>query len=410
MWQAARVSNWLPLALLGWLLGPGLVLGPAFAQPALESVRIGEHPDKTRLVLELSEEPSYRVFTLPDPPRVVIDLPELEGGIEGEALPSSHGLITALRYGLFAPGTSRIVLDIAGPVGVKSVLVLQPQGGSGHRLVVDLQPIAAARFADPANRQAIVSRVPLPAPQTAALPVVPAVPLDKDRPTIVIDPGHGGVDPGAIGIGGTYEKTLVLAYAKELARQLEHSGDFQVVLTRDTDVFLPLRRRFAIAQEVGGDLFLSLHANIGTQDFIRGASIYTLSEQASDAEAAALAEKENLSDIVAGVTFSGQSEDVNMILLDLARRETMNLSKSFANMTVRELGRSVQLLRNTHRFAGFAVLKSPTVPSVLVEVGYISNKEEERLLNTAAHRAKLASAMIRAIRAYFEWQDGVRRS
>ena len=385
-------------------------LGPALAQPALQSVRIGEHPDKTRLVLELSEEPSYRVFTLADPPRVVIDLPELQGGVEGEALPSSKGLISALRYGLFAPGTSRLVLDIAGPVGIRSVLVLPPQNGSGHRLVVDLQSIAPALFADPANRQAIVSRNPLPSPQTTAMPVVPPVVADKEIPTIVIDPGHGGVDPGASGVGGTAEKTLVLDYAKELGRRLEETGDFHVVLTRDKDVFLPLRQRFAIAEEVEGDLFLSLHANSGPQSFIRGASIYTLSEQASDAEAAALAEKENLSDIVAGVTFSSQSEDVNMILLDLARRETMNLSKTFANMMVRQLGRSVDILRNTHRFAGFAVLKSPTVPSILVEIGYLSNEEEERLMKTEAHRAKVAKAVIRAIRAYFEWQDGVRRS
>ena len=406
MWQADRFAIRLLTALCVLFLG----LVPALAQPALQSVRIGEHPDKTRLVLEFSEEPSYRVFTLADPPRVVIDLPELLGGVEGEALPSTRGMITALRYGLFSPGTSRIVLDIAGPVGIRSVMVLPPLDGSGHRLVLDIQPIAATLFADPANRQPVQSKVPLPAPQTAALPVVPPIKADDGKKVIVIDPGHGGVDPGAIGILGTQEKDLVLAYSKELARRLEATGDFQVVMTRDKDVFLPLRQRFAIAQEVEGDLFLSMHANTVAEKFVRGASVYTLSDQASDKEAEALAKKENLSDVVAGVTFSGQSEDVNLILFDLARRETMNLSKTFANMMVGKLGRTVDLLRNTHRFAGFAVLKSPTVPSVLVEIGFISNEDEERLLNTEAHRAKVAKAIIEAIRAYFKWQDGVRRS
>ena len=406
MWRVELLSRLLALVVLGLTL----VVGPAFAKPAITAVRLGVHPEKTRLVLEFSEEPSYRVFTLPDPARVVIDLPELDWRVEPDALPPNRGLVSALRYGLFAPGASRIVLDITQPVGVQKVLVLPPRDDTGHRLVVDLQAISAEAFADPARRATFTSRRPLPAPRAPTGPVLPPqLEEDGETPVIVVDAGHGGVDPGAIGNKGTNEKTLALEYARELKRQLEASG-FRVVLTRDKDVFLPLRQRFAVAQQVEAELFLSLHANTVKENHVRGASVYTLSEKASDAEAAALARKENLSDIVAGVTFTEHSEDVNKILIDLAQRETMNLSKTFANVLVKELGNSVKLLRNTHRFAGFAVLKTPTVPSVLVEIGYISNPQEELLLRSPTHRAKVAKAIVKAVEDYFDWQDGVRRS
>ncbi len=406
MWRARIVPRTLVLVALCLTLS----IGAALAKPAITAVRLGVHPEKTRLVLEFSEEPSYRIFTLPDPARVVIDLPELDWRVEQESLPPTQGLVSALRYGLFAPGASRIVLDITRPIGVQNVLVLPPREGSGHRLVVDLQAITAEAFADPARRATFTSRRPLPAPRAPTGPVLPPeVEQDGETPIIVVDAGHGGVDPGAIGASGTNEKTLALSYARELRRQLEASG-FRVVMTRDKDVFLPLRQRFLIAQRAGAELFLSIHANTVKQNHVRGASVYTLSEKASDKEAAALARKENLSDILAGVTFTEHSEDVNKILIDLARRETMDLSWTFARTLVDELGQTVRLLRNTHRFAGFAVLKSPTVPSVLVEVGYISNAEEERLLRTDAHRQKVARSIVEAVEAYFGWLDGVRRS
>lgn len=406
MWRVEILLRPLLLVALCLTLGAGT----AFAKPAITAVRLGVHPEKTRLVLEFSEEPSYRVFTLPDPARVVIDLPELDWQVAQDTLPPTKGLVSALRYGLFAPGASRIVLDITRPVGVQKVLVLPPRENSGHRLVVDLQAISPEVFADPARRITYTSRRPLPAPRAPTGPVLPPqMEEDDETPVIVIDPGHGGVDPGAIGAKGTNEKTLALNYARELKRQLEATG-FRVVMTRDKDVFLPLRQRFLVAQRAGAELFLSIHANTVKQNHVRGASVYTLSEKASDAEAAALARKENLSDIVAGVTFTEHSEDVNKILIDLAQRETMNLSKTFANVLVKELGQSVKLLRNTHRFAGFAVLKSPTVPSVLVEVGYISNPQEEQLLRSPAHKTKVAKSIVEAIKAYFDWQDGVRRS
>ncbi|MFQ5467019.1 MAG: N-acetylmuramoyl-L-alanine amidase, partial [Kiloniellaceae bacterium] len=224
------------------------------------------------------------------------------------------------------------------------------------------------------------------------------------------DPGHGGVDPGARSISGAYEKNIALAQAREVRRRLLATGRYRVVMTRDKDIFIRLRDRIAFAQRMEGDLFVSLHANNHVSSRIRGASVYTLSETASDAEAAALAAKENTADIIAGIDLTEQSEDVNKILIDLAQRETMNRSKYFANLLVKQLGGVTRLLRNTHRFAGFAVLKSPTVASVLVEIGYLSNAREERLLRSAKHRANVAAATVRAIDAYFKRQNALNRS
>ncbi|MDX1711150.1 MAG: N-acetylmuramoyl-L-alanine amidase, partial [Rhodovibrionaceae bacterium] len=255
----------------------------------------------------------------------------------------------------------------------------------------------------------ITSAKALPAVQPVR-PEPNAVKPGDLRPTIVIDPGHGGVDPGAIGVSGIYEKDLVIEYARELKRQLEATGRFNVAMTRDKDIFIRLRDRIAIAQQYDGDLFVSLHANTHKSRNIRGASVYTLSENSSDAEAAALAAKENKADVIAGVDLSDKPEVVSQILIDLAQRETMNTSKVFANDLVSELGQVTKLLRNTHRFAGFAVLKSPNIPSVLVEIGYMTNPQEERMLGTPAHRKKVMRALVRAIEKHFEQQQVYNRS
>jgi N-acetylmuramoyl-L-alanine amidase len=225
---------------------------------------------------------------------------------------------------------------------------------------------------------------------------------DKDnRQLVVIDPGHGGVDPGAIGVSGIYEKYITYSMAKELQQQLEKTGHYRVHLTRDRDVFIPLRERTAIARQLNADLFISLHADVVKDPDIRGLSVYTLSQNASDAEAQALADKENKSDLIAGIDLSRESSDVTNILIDLAQRETMNRSAGFASSIVDELGRDTALLANTHRFAGFAVLKSPDVPAVLIEMGYLSNTIDEKNLRQPEYRAKLAHAISRAVERYF---------
>ena len=391
-----------------------LVAAPAaFAQPTVSAVRIGAHPDKTRFVMEMSERPRYRVFTLPDPFRVVIDLPEFQWapgqGAPGQVGPGVRGgLISAMRFGLFAPGTSRVVLDVSAPVRVKRVFLITPKAGYPYRFVVDMVPVSREDFFAAARGGAVVSDPPL-APTQSAL-AAPPKPKTDERPTIVIDPGHGGIDPGARSITGVDEKTIALIYARELKRQLEASGHYRVQLTREKDIFIRLRDRIAIAERMEGELLISLHANNHDSPKIRGVSIYSLSEKASDAEAEALAAKENKADIIAGIDLSDQTETVSKILIDLAQRETMNLSKQFANTLVGEVGKVTKLLGNTHRSAGFAVLKSATVPSVLIEIGYLSNRAEERLLRSRKHRTRVTGAILKAIEAYFARQDTLNRS
>ncbi|MEJ1994841.1 MAG: N-acetylmuramoyl-L-alanine amidase [Limibacillus sp.] len=375
----------------------------AWAKPAVEDLRIGAHPDKTRFVLELSEEPAYRVFTLASPYRVVIDLAELDWTLPSEVTPKSGGVIAMLRHGLFAPGTTRVVLDAEQPVAVKAVFLLPPNGTNAYRLVVDLAKVSASEFA--AAQQSFVSDKPLPKPEPITRPQVAA---GDDRITVVIDPGHGGVDPGAIGRSGIYEKHIVLSFAKELARGLEKQGRYNVVMTREQDIFVKLGDRREIARKAGADLFISIHADSHGDAALSGTSVYTLSEKSSDSVAAQLAASENKADLIAGIELEEHPDEVSNILLDLTQRETMNLSARFAAMLVEDLKGRTELLRNTHRFAGFVVLKAHDVPSVLVELGFLSNPNDERKLKSEKERAQLVSGLVDAVDRYFAWQQSMR--
>jgi N-acetylmuramoyl-L-alanine amidase len=379
----------------------------AAAQPSVSAVRLGQHPDKTRFVMEIDEAPAYRIFTLPDPYRVVIDLPQVDWQVPEETLGKTNtGVVEALRFGLFAPGTSRVVLDAKSPVKVANAFVLPPRGDYPHRLVIDLTRVSQSAFQKTSSRTVTSEKeLPMPGPRRRD-----AAPGGDERPTVMIDAGHGGVDPGAIGVSGTREKDIVIDYARHLKKVLESSGRYRVVMTRDKDIFLRLRHRVELAQEAEADLFISLHANTHNSGRIRGASVYTLSENSSDSEAAALAAKENKADIIAGVDLNGQTAVVSQILIDLAQRETMNASKSFANMLVQELDGRVKLLNNTHRYAGFAVLKSPNVPSILFEIGYMSNPTEERQLRSKAHKQRVSAAIHDAVDRFFEWQEARNRN
>ncbi len=374
---------------------------PALALPEVTAVRIGNQAPGTRVVLDLTEPVNYRLFTLTNPHRVVLDLPELSWSA-AEAQPAP-GVVTGLRHGLFRPGTSRIVIDLVRPARVTQAFMLAPNSEHGHRLVVDL---------DAGDIQPVVAETP-PAErpvQTASIaPAAPILPRPSKR-VVVIDAGHGGVDPGAIGRSGTYEKDITLAAARELRRQLEATGRFRVVMTRSGDSFLRLRERVGVARQNGAELFISLHADSHPSPSTRGLSVYTLSSTASDKEAAALAQRENKADLIAGVDLSAESREVVDILIDLAQRETMNLSAQYAGLLVSHLAEKVTLLPKSHRFAGFAVLKAPDIPSVLVELGYMSNADEERLLRDSRYRAKLMTAIVRATEAYFAHKDSFGRS
>jgi N-acetylmuramoyl-L-alanine amidase len=272
-----------------------------------------------------------------------------------------------------------------------------------------------ARGAMPPPQAHVPAAVPVMAP-IAAAPDLSVRPSDRKsshsgKPIVVLDPGHGGVDPGATSVSGVYEKNIVLALARDVKAQLDKSGKVKCVLTRDRDVFIPLRERVAIGRAANADLFVSLHADIVADPDVRGLSVYTLSQNSSDAEAQALADKENKADIVAGIDLSNESPEVTNILIDLVQRESMNLSAVFAHQLIAEVSHETrQLLQNTHRFAGFAVLKAPDVPSVLVETGYLSNTEDEQMLRRPEYRAKLAAAMARAIDHYFAQTQKARRS
>jgi N-acetylmuramoyl-L-alanine amidase len=229
----------------------------------------------------------------------------------------------------------------------------------------------------------------------------------KPRPVlkphiVVLDPGHGGIDPGAIGLSGTYEKDIALETTRLLAHELEATRRYRVVLTRTSDEFVPLGERVTRGRAAEGELFLSIHADALPSPEMRGASVFTLSEKASDAEAAALAASQNKVDLIAGIDLTRHAPEVSTILIDLARRQTNNLSIRLARQLVSELGHDVRLLNNSHRSAGFAVLKAPDIPSALVELGALSNREEERSLRTPAYRQKVAVTLVRSINDYFD--------
>lgn len=394
-------------------IGPaGLILLAAIAlasvaraEPAVTSVRIGNYPDKTRFVLDMTEPVKFSVFSVADPYRIVIDLPEVDWRIDPRK-PVRSRLITGFRYGLFKPGTSRVVLDVARPVAVARKFLLPPSRRRGNRLVIDLAPTTRAAFmksvGPPASeRMARTSAPPLP-------PRKPAPPRDG-RHVVCLDPGHGGIDPGTIGISGAKEKNITLAMAREIRRQLLATHNYRVVMTRNSDVFVPLRGRIAIAQRAGAQLFISLHADSIADHSVRGGTVYTLSETASDAEAAALAAKENKADLIAGLDLSDQTPTVAKILIDLRQRLTKNASVMFARDAIEQLRRTTRLLPRDHRFAGFAVLKAPDIPSVLIELGYLSNITDERLLMQPRHRRQVAAALVRAINAFFAQKEAQNR-
>lgn len=400
-----------------WLIGlvfPLLFTVSAFAQPSVEKIRFGDYGSRTRVVLDLTDSIKFSHFILGDPYRVVVDLPEISWKIPG--ISGVGGVVEQYRYGLFKPGTTRLVLDVKTPVRVKRAFILDPEANAGHRLVLDLETISRAEF-DKNLRQSRIERPKALSPakgpdEMAALPIVPSPKpapkkTKKAKKIIVLDPGHGGVDPGAIGKSGRFEKHITLSMARELKKKLEKTGRYKVVLTRKKDIFLRLRNRLKIARKADADLFISLHADSNKNKKIRGLSVYTLSERASDKEAASLATSENKSDVIAGIDLSHETPEVTDILIDLAQRETMNLSSHFANTLIQELRREVKLLRKTHRFAGFAVLKAPDVPSVLVELGYLSNSSEEKKLRDPKYRARLSAALVSGIDKYFKWKDNL---
>ncbi|ERL47542.1 Colicin V production protein [Candidatus Micropelagos thuwalensis] len=407
------------LLVLNSVLSPALplssFLSSVYAQTSspltAKSLRLGAIEEHTRVVVEFTEAVDYKLFTLSSPYRAVIDLPETKWDIPDTI--QDKGLVSGVRFGSFKPGQGRIVVDLRGPVNVHKHFLLPPTVAiKNHRLVIDFEPATIATFRQmkPAISQTQTASIsapdfqPTPTPQPQfSLPTGEFTPKPRPRKTrkiIVIDPGHGGVDPGALGTRSR-EKDIVLAFSKELVRQLKATRRYDVYLTRSSDIYIPLRQRVQIARNRNADLFISIHADAIKKKNIRGLSVYTLSEKASDREAAALAKKENQSDIIAGVDFGDQLPEVTNILIDLAQRDTKNASVKFAESLISSARGKTLLLDRTHRFAGFRVLKAPDVPSVLVELGFITNRTDEKQLSSSKWRRRVATGMVEAIDNYF---------
>lgn len=394
------------------------------AETVATDIRVGVHESYTRFVLDLTRAVDVDMFVLADPYRVVLDLPETGWQLPAKPLPTATGIYKTLRYSLYKPGQSRMVIETLVPFEVRQAVYLKPTAGGTNRLVLDLAPIERTaflsrvkdRYAIEAREQSATTVAAVPAQQTAieilptggqenALPAGPrkpsVIPTPPRKRVIAIDAGHGGRDPGAISRSGAYEKHITLAFAREMKAVLEATGRYTVHLVRDRDVFIPLRDRVARARKVNPDLFMSLHADTVENRRIQGLSVYTLSETASDKEAARLAERENKADIVAGMDFNNEPPEVANILIDLAQRESMNESARYANTLINKARPVTNVLKRTHRFAGFAVLKAPDVPSVLVELGFLSNPEDERKLLSRDYRRNFAAASLKSLDDYF---------
>lgn len=372
--------------------------------------RLGGDNARTRFVADLSKPTDYRIFTLADPYRVIIDLPNVRFKLPQGLGSTGKGLVSAFRYGLFAKGKSRIVIDVVGPVHVEQSFILDANGGKSAKLVVDIVPTDRANFER--RRKALYekrvreSRKAKKASLGSAIEKLARVPKKLGKKRIVIDPGHGGLDPGALSSKGTREKDVVLAFAKVLKKKLMKFGTYDVKLTRSVDVFVPLAERVQIAEDYHASLFISIHADAIRRRLakkIRGATIYTLSKEGSDLEAQALANKENKSDILAGIDIEPESE-VEGILRDLTQRETKNQSLDFASVAYKHMKKKTKFRQNMMRSANFRVLRSAIIPSVLIELGYISNANDEKLLKSPKWQAALATSLSKAVDNFMKTQ------
>jgi N-acetylmuramoyl-L-alanine amidase len=369
------------------------------SQSVATDIRIGGDDKQTRFVVDLSRKIDITAFMLADPYRVVVDLPRTTFKLPANTGERARGLVKAFRYGLIMQGGSRIVLDTKAPVRLEKAFVIDAAEGQPARLVLDLVATDRASFMRNitlANRSAQQSASARPSDAP------PKVEGDA-RPLIVIDPGHGGIDNGAKGTGGELEKDVVLAFALTLREKLEAQGKYRVAMTRSEDEFIALGERVRFARSRNAALFVSVHADAlpKREGLAEGATVYTLSENASDAEAARLAETENKADVIAGVDLTAEPDDVANILVDLAQRETKTFSMQFARTVVEELKSAARLHKHPLKSAGFKVLLAPDVPSVLVELGYMSTKDDLKQLTSANWRARTAQALAQAVDAYF---------
>ena len=394
-----------------------LLAGPARAQdapaatpaapialPNVMDVRVSATPERARLIIDLAAKTEFALVSLSDPDRIAIDVRAATFSVpEPTGTPAGEGhMISSYLVEQAAPDRVRTLLTLSGPAQVQQAYVLDPFEGQPARLVVDVIPATAEEFAANVARDAAASSTAVPPVADASTPAGGSELPIATKPLVVIDPGHGGIDSGAEAANGIKEKDIVLAFALRLQELLVASGRFDVALTREDDTFLRLEERVALARTNKADLFISIHADSFQQPEIRGASVYTRDENATDVLDKVLADNENKTDIIAGFAMPQMGPQVVDILLDLMRREMRHQSFVAAQSIVHQLEPSVQLRRFPVRQADFLVLQAPDVPSVLVELGFLSNADDMANLLRGEWQDRTADALARGISTYFD--------
>jgi len=373
---------------------------PASELPLASDVRVGGDDAQTRLVVDLSQKIDVRAFTLANPYRVVIDMPQINFQLPPKAGETGRGLIKGFRFGLVMQGGSRMVVELARPARVDKAYVIDAANDHPARLVLDLASTDREAFMRTIalENRSLDNRAP---ELRKSEPHAESKGGGDPRPLVVIDPGHGGIDNGTRAPSGEPEKTIVLEFSLLLRDKIEKTGKYRVVMTRTDDTFVPLAERVQLARSRQASLFISIHADAlrRAEGDAQGATVYTLSERASDARAAQLAEAENQADAIAGLDLS-ELKDVAGILIDLTRRETKTFSQKFAQSVVHELKAATRLHQNPLKSAAFVVLKAPDVPSVLVELGYVTNKADLKSLISTEWRERTADAITQAIQTF----------
>lgn len=392
---------------------------PAVVRPRATMIRVTGTAARTSVRVEVTHPIVASMFTLGEPYRAIVDIPDLEFQLPAGSGKAATGLVSAFRYGQFEAGRSRVVIDLAGPATIEKAMFVAPSGKEPGILSFDLVRVGAADFkamrgpasdsaldatpTDPRQLRGARHEEPTPGSRSAGAP--------KQRPVVVIDPGHGGIDPGTVAAQGLTEKVVTLAVAMQVRNLLAQSGRYDVLMTRQGDTFVSLDQRVRFARQHQADLFVSIHADsLAEKDqaqAVRGATVYILSERASDDTARRLAEKENAADVIAGLAAVPQSaeDQVRSILLDLVQRETANYSASFRSLLLGNMQGRVPLAKDPQRSAAFKVLRQPEVPSVLIELGYMSNSEDLARLRREDGQKQIATSIAAAVDAFFAKRD-----
>jgi len=385
---------------------------PEFAPPAVAvavDARASEAGGVTRLVFDLTARVVVKTLLTERPDRLIIDLAQVNFQLDPAARrlgPKGVGLIRSFRFGLFAPGKSRIVIELTGPAALRGAEVESIAGGDPSRLTIELVRTDRAAFHEAVRRPldptgAAAAAPPADSPDVESTGTTRPAAQHDPRPVVVIDPGHGGIDPGASGVLGAVEKTVVLDFASALESRLSAGNHYRVVMTRHDDSFVSLADRVRVARDADAALFISVHADTLSDHSVSGATVYTASDRASDAEAARVAAAENQADEVAGLDPTPKAPEVSDILFDLTRRETRAYGHQFQRTLTGYWSKIARLNRNPERAAGFKVLQAPDVPSVLLELGYLSSDRDARMLTSPEWRAKATDTVASAIDRFF---------